>query len=134
MSPADINAALVAAYQHNGWQTGVMFWQFSSDSESTIISTAISGLESIINTDNVLVLDYPVRFTCINKIYSSSSDSEVLRSMGVPSAVRHGYNYISFYSWTYRTGAQGPLRFWVDPRSFLSTDYKGTRTNSILRS
>lgn len=37
MAPENINNALVAAYKHNGWKTGVMFWQFSSDSNSSII-------------------------------------------------------------------------------------------------
>lgn len=55
--------------------------------------------------------------------------------MGIPQGDSyHGYNYISVYSWTYRAGAQGPLLFWVNPSSFLTTTYKAGKTNDQLRS
>ena len=44
MSPADLDATFLAAYQHNGWKAGMMEWQFRSDSDSAKIDQALSSL------------------------------------------------------------------------------------------
>ena len=44
------------------------------------------------------------------------------------------YNHVSFYTWTFRGGAQGSLLFWVNPDLFLSSSYRGSKTKSQLRS
>lgn len=95
MSPTDIDRSLVAAYQHNQWKTGVMFWQFSSDPNSTIVQTATAGLIKLLNeaTSNIR---YPIKFTCVNTILSQTSDANTLVSLGVPSTPFHGYEYISY--------------------------------------
>ncbi len=132
MSAADLSASFVAAYKYNGWKTGVMFWQFSSDPTSAIVDTAMGGLLALLNSNT---LTYPIKFTCLNTILSQSNDDATLKSMGVPVGVSfHGYNYISVNSWTYRAAALGPLLFWVNPGSFLTSSYKAGRTNTQLRS
>jgi hypothetical protein len=48
MTPQALSAAFVAAYQYNKWCTGVMFWQYSSDPNGTIVSQTISSLLSLV--------------------------------------------------------------------------------------
>ncbi len=48
MSASSISSALVANHKYNGWQAGVMFWQYSSDPNGVICSTAISALMNLI--------------------------------------------------------------------------------------
>jgi len=52
MSPRDLNAAFAAAYKHNQFKTGCMFWQFVSDPNGTIVSQAMNGLLSLLNSTN----------------------------------------------------------------------------------
>jgi len=50
MTPQALSAAFVAAYQYNKWCTGVMFWQYSSDSNGAIVSQSISSLLSLVGS------------------------------------------------------------------------------------
>lgn len=52
MNPSTLNSAIVANYEYNGWHAGVMFWQYSSDPNGTICSTAISGLMGLIGVNS----------------------------------------------------------------------------------
>lgn len=134
MTPALLNSTFVAAYNHNQWKTGVMFWQFSSDSNSSILSTTVSGLLELLNkSNNTSTISYPIKFTCINKILNQSSDTAFLKSIALSTGTSSGYNYVSFYSWTFRSGPQGSLLFWVNPSSFLTSSYRASRSNSQLR-
>lgn len=47
MLPSDINAAIAANYPYNGWKTGIMFWQYSSDLDGSICKTAAAFLLSV---------------------------------------------------------------------------------------
>jgi hypothetical protein len=47
MSGADINSAIAANYPYNGWKTGIMFWQYSSDLNGAIGSAASQFLMSV---------------------------------------------------------------------------------------
>lgn len=47
MLPSDINAAIAANYPYNGWKTGIMFWQYSSDLNGSICSQAAAFLLSV---------------------------------------------------------------------------------------
>jgi hypothetical protein len=104
MTAATLNASFVAAYQYNQWKTGVMFWQFSSDPKSVILQQTIGGLLTAINNKppnttlilNTTTISYPIKFTCVNKILSTSSDDNILKSLAVPvSSSVPGYNYVS---------------------------------------
>lgn len=128
MSPVDIDRSLVAAYQHNQWKTGVMFWQFSSDPNSTIVQTATAGLIQLLTKS----MNYPIKFTCVTSILSQSSDNNTLKSMAVPMNPFHGYEYVSYSTWTFRAGAQGTLLFWINPSAFLTSSYRRGRMNSQL--
>ena len=44
MQPYELSLSLAAAYRHNKWHTGVMFWQFSSDPNSTVLEKSLNGL------------------------------------------------------------------------------------------
>jgi chitinase len=46
MTPADIDAAIAANYPYNGWNAGVMFWQYSSDQDGSICTAATKSLMS----------------------------------------------------------------------------------------
>lgn len=95
MSPSDIDKSLMAAYQHNQWKTGVMFWQFSSDPNSTIVQTATAGLIKLLS-EGASSRKYPIKFTCVKTILSQSSDANTLKSMAVPMTPFHGYEYVSY--------------------------------------
>ena len=58
MTATALNSAFIAAYNHNKWSAGVMFWQYSSDNNGAILSTAISGLMNAItsNKDKNLII------------------------------------------------------------------------------
>lgn len=51
MSGASLSDAFVANYQYNGWKTGVMFWQFSSDVSGGMVSSAISALMAQVGSE-----------------------------------------------------------------------------------
>ena len=130
MDAPSLSAAFVASYKHNGWRTGVMFWQYSSDPNGTICLGAMSALMNLANTTvNVNVttnttnatnttnttnttnssipqISYPIRFAYVNKI-DWSSTLATARSLGVPGyAPPHIYNYICLCFWT---ASRGPL-------------------------
>lgn len=44
MTAATIDAAIAANYPYNGWKTGVMFWQYSSDANGAICTEATQSL------------------------------------------------------------------------------------------
>jgi hypothetical protein len=47
MVPSEINNAISSNYPYNGWKTGIMFWQYSSDLNGAICSTAAAFLMSL---------------------------------------------------------------------------------------
>jgi chitinase len=47
MTGANIDAAIAANYPYNGWSTGVMFWQYSSDANGAICTEATKFLSSL---------------------------------------------------------------------------------------
>ena len=49
MKPQDLNKTFVKAYQFNGWKTGMMEWQFISDSDSAKMDMALSGLMNLLD-------------------------------------------------------------------------------------
>ena len=44
MSAADLNKAITDNYAYNGWNGGVMFWQFTSDIDGTFASKVAAGV------------------------------------------------------------------------------------------
>ena len=44
MSAADLNQAITDNYAYNGWNGGVMFWQFTSDIDGTFASKVAAGV------------------------------------------------------------------------------------------
>jgi hypothetical protein len=67
MTAADLNASFVAAYQHNQFKTGCMFWQFSSDPNGNIVGQAMSGLLS--------ALGFPTNNSSNNTTPNNSSNN-----------------------------------------------------------
>lgn len=51
MSGVSLSDAFVANYHYNGWKTGVMFWQFSSDINGGMVSSAISALMGLVGSE-----------------------------------------------------------------------------------
>lgn len=52
MSAADLNAAIAKNYAYNGWKTGLMFWQFTSDITGSFMNAAGKGY--ITQTETIL--------------------------------------------------------------------------------
>ena len=110
MTAASLNASFVAAYKHNQFKTGCMFWQFSSDPNGTIVAQAMSGLISSLNSNSISSppnssssIVYPVKFARVNKVLSFSSLSVAILSLGLPiNGVK--YNVVSYSAWTYSYG------------------------------
>lgn len=150
MTAASLNASFVAAYKHNQFKTGCMFWQFSSDPNGTIVAQAMSGLLSALNgssnnnssnnssnnnsSDNssnnnssnnsssgIPTITYPIRFAYINKINDWSSANGLARSMGVPGYSNHTYNYICFTFWTCGQGIADVAVLWNNPSNYFGT-------------
>lgn len=43
MSAADLNKAIADNYPYNGWKTGIMFWQLTSDSDGAYCNNVGKG-------------------------------------------------------------------------------------------
>jgi hypothetical protein len=134
MTASELNSAFIAAYNHNKWCAGVMFWQYSSDSNGTILSTAISGLMNAMNsttnsttnttnttnTTTIININYPVRFGYVNNILDWSSGPGIAKYMGVPGYTsRHLYNYIALTFWTYSGGPLDAALVWANPIAYI---------------
>jgi len=48
MTAKSLSNSLVAAYKHNGYRTGVMFWQYSTDKNGQIMKNAVNALNTLI--------------------------------------------------------------------------------------
>ena len=44
MSSADLNKAIKDNYAYNGWNAGIMFWQFTSDINGTFTNEVAAGV------------------------------------------------------------------------------------------
>jgi hypothetical protein len=44
MSAAELNKAITDNYAYNGWKTGIMFWQFTSDIDGSFCSAVAQGV------------------------------------------------------------------------------------------
>ena len=51
MSAADLNKAIKDNYAYNGWKTGIMFWQFTSDINGTFCNDVAQGVITQTNED-----------------------------------------------------------------------------------
>jgi hypothetical protein len=99
MTAADLNASFVAAYKHNGFKTGCMFWQFSSDPNGNIVSQAMSGLFSLLNimnnsTSNTSNNTSNNTNNNTNNSTSNNTSNNTNNSSGVPAVnypIRFGY-------------------------------------------
>lgn len=47
MSATDLNNAIKANYAYNGWNTGVMFWQFKSDLDGSFCNAVLAGVPAM---------------------------------------------------------------------------------------
>ena len=68
-------------------------------------------------------IDYPVRFTTIDKLDSWWPPEELAKSLGVPGyANEHMYNYISLSTWTCDKGSLNLAQVWENPIKYFSGD------------
>lgn len=76
-------------------------------------------------------VDYPIRFTYINKIDSWWPPSATLAQMGVPSyAANHSFNYIALTFWTCADGPLNIAKVWNDPITYFGTQL-GNDTQTV---
>lgn len=66
-------------------------------------------------------IDYPVRFTYINRINTWWPAESVLAGLGVPGyAPDNLYNYLAFAFWTTNKGVADVAKVWEDPLRYLT--------------
>lgn len=53
MNISDIGKAAADNYKFNGWKAGIMFWQYSSDANGTLISQAITPLMNLMSNSSL---------------------------------------------------------------------------------
>ena len=53
MNIGDIGKAASDNYRFNGWKAGIMFWQYSSDANGTLMSQAITPLMNLISNSSL---------------------------------------------------------------------------------
>lgn len=53
MNISDIGKAAADNYRFNGWKAGIMFWQYSSDANGTLMSQAITPLMNLISNSSL---------------------------------------------------------------------------------
>jgi hypothetical protein len=114
-----------------------MFWQFSSDPNGNIVSQAMSGLFSLLNsssfntsnsTSNPSITLLPIKFSRVKKIGSYASIASILLSLGFPV---NGvfYNVISYSAWTYSYGAVQAAQTMISLCTSLGQIFCRTSTN-----
>jgi hypothetical protein len=65
-------------------------------------------------------VNYPVRFTYINKIKNWWPPEKILADLGVPEhSGYHIYNYIAFSFWMYQNGPVDIALLWSDPMKYF---------------
>lgn len=72
---------------------------------------------------NPLKINYPVRYTYINKISGWWPPSQVLKGLAVPGYGKSSiYNYISLTFWTANSGTTDTAKVWENPLNFLASE------------
>ena len=65
-------------------------------------------------------VNYPVRFTYINKINNWWPPEKIATDLGVPGFSNyHMYNYVAFSFWTYQNGPVDIALLWSDPMKYF---------------
>lgn len=54
MSSTDLNNAIKANLPYNGWNTGVMFWQFKSDLNGAFCNAVLAGIGQVNDIEEAL--------------------------------------------------------------------------------
>jgi hypothetical protein len=68
-------------------------------------------------------INYPVRFTYVNKIANWWPPEKIAADLGIPGfANYHMYNYIALSFWTYRNGPVDLVTLWDDPIKYFGAD------------
>ncbi len=79
----------------------------------------VTDFSYISNLKNKRV-DYPIRFTYINRISKWWPPSETLAQMAVPEyALPHSYNYVALTFWTCQKGPVDITKMWDDPIKYF---------------
>jgi hypothetical protein len=101
-----------------------------------ILALAFPGISAsnIVVTSSVPPIDYPVRFTYIDKILDWSSPQGIAKSIGVPGyAPPHKYNYVCFAFWTYSYGPLDVAKVWNNPIAYFGASSIFGSTNADIR-
>lgn len=68
MNIGDLGKAAANNYAFNGWKAGIMFWQYSSDANGTLISQAVTPLINLISNN-------PISNSTTNSTKNNSTNS-----------------------------------------------------------
>ena len=163
MAAPDIGKAAADNYLFNGWRAGIMFWQYSSDPNGTLINQAITPLLNLIsnpisnstnnttnstttnttsnttdttNTNNISIWtpSLPVRMTYISTLLHWSGMNNIANSLSIPGYSRNNlYNVICLGYWTARFGPVNAAILWANPTAYFGTRTRFGTTNTAIR-
>lgn len=139
MTAANLAAAFVANYKYNGWKTGVMFWQYSSDKNGVICNNSINPLMKLVAPNpNVDIGTWKppklVRMTYINDLANQVGASNLAKSLGVPTYDNSSiYNIICLGFWTVKSGPMNAAKIWANPVASFGTTSVFGATNVKIR-
>ena len=79
-------------------------------------------------------VQYPIKFTYVNRIDKWWPPAEVLSGLGVPGyAKKTSYNYFAFAFWTSNNGPFDIAKIWMDPLTYLSAETEFGTNNDDIR-
>jgi len=75
---------------------------------------------SHINTLRHKRVDYPIRFTYVNRVTKWWPPADTLAQMAVPGySVPHSYNYVALSFWTCEKGTIDTAKMWDEPIKYF---------------
>jgi len=75
MNIVDIGKAAANNYIFNGWKAGIMFWQYSSDANGTLISQAITPLLNLLSSNSSNPVTNSTNNTTTNSTNNTTANS-----------------------------------------------------------
>jgi len=112
MTAQALSAAFVAEYQYNKWNTGVMFWQYSSDPSGTIVNQTISSLMTIStsNSSNSTTTNTTTNTTASNATNPTNASNASNNASGISLSLPIRFIYIDgITNWSSAAGLAASL-------------------------
>lgn len=106
----------------------------STSTNSTGNSTSTNSTNNSTNSTNNVSINYPVRFTYINRISDWSTIKGLAKSLAIPGyAPTNIYNYVCLGFWTYSYGPVDSAILWHNPTSYFGKGSQFGSTDEQIR-